>query len=525
MRETVTATATVVVAFVSLRAFANFTGAMLTPADMHTDADTKVEVREANATEDAAVKGNMIPVYVTSFNNLTYVRHMVNMLLEHRVTNDIRILDNASCSVPLLEYLATVTSVHPEVSVTHMGTNRGHLAFEWVSKPKQFVVTDPDLHFNPAMPPNLLETLVAVAREFNAEKVGLALDVSNPAAFKPGIYCQGRTIAGWEAQLWTTPLPNAMGLDLYLAGIDTTFALYTPANTASKHIRIAGPYTCAHLPWYVDTCLPPGAPRVPAEERALYMLTSVCSTTARMEGSGRFYRKTCERHGNTFVLAAHAECSASVAFLNDGFATDWDLGAFDALRRLLLPSKTFVDIGAWIGPLAFYAAKLCTAVVCIEPNIAALDCLRDGIAANRLRNVRVLAKALVPSDVTERVPIAARAAAPDGGSLEMGGPTFDCGPAYADPVTVESLVADGAFERAGFVNVDIEGAEQRVFKELVTTCARFHMPLRIVAYPSLWTCGAEDLTFADAVEFAARFFTRVSSVDAPAKVALLFEHD
>ena len=74
----------------------------------------------------------------------------------------------------------------------------------------------------------------------------------------------------WEAQFWAHPLEG--GPDpIYKASLDTTFAVYNkkyfdPASFL-EGVRIAGRYTCRHLPWYRDRHMPP-------EEEAFYRATA-----------------------------------------------------------------------------------------------------------------------------------------------------------------------------------------------------------------------------------------------------------
>jgi hypothetical protein len=75
-------------------------------------------------------------------------------------------------------------------------------------------------------------------------------------------------ICEWKAQFWLDPLPLDSS---YKASIDTTFAVYSKKFfkpvTFFAGIRVAGDFTCRHLPWYCDTGLAPG-------EEAYYRKTS-----------------------------------------------------------------------------------------------------------------------------------------------------------------------------------------------------------------------------------------------------------
>lgn len=134
------------------------------------------------------------------------------------------------------------------------------------------------------------------------------------------------------------------------------------------------------------------------------------------------------------------------------------------LREHLGPGRTFVDIGAWIGPFTLLAAALGADVVAYEVDPTAAAELRANVDANTELAARV--------DVRPRA-VAARSGAVvlDGGDVGLGngltrirrrggrGPTVP-----ADGADV--LMADERVTRAALVKIDIEGAEFSVVPRL-----------------------------------------------------------
>ncbi|MEL6914704.1 MAG: hypothetical protein AAFP13_09380 [Pseudomonadota bacterium] len=131
--------------------------------------------------------------------------------------------------------------------------------------PRYFCVTDPDLVFNPALPPDFLADLARAMAEHQKGKAGFALDISDRAALKQTKFSikppEVHHIWDWEEQFWTNRLGFTPGQDpIYAAAIDTTFALYDqerfdPANFLDA-LRIGGRFTARHLPWYRAHSLP-----------------------------------------------------------------------------------------------------------------------------------------------------------------------------------------------------------------------------------------------------------------------------
>lgn len=224
--------------------------------------------------ENASVRTTIIPCLIPAFNNPTYLRHTVSRLSRYGGLK-LFILDNASSYGPALEFYAEVEAgLHGAARVLQLGCNAGPRA-AWRSlddMPQFFCITDPDLEFNPELPADFIGHLVDLTETFRIGKAGFALSLADRDLMLRGTF---RHSEGWmtiwdaEAKHWRVPLPDdpAIGEPLYLATIDTTFALYNKRYFDADHpwdaIRVAGRYACRHLPWYVDNGLP-------AAEEAFY---------------------------------------------------------------------------------------------------------------------------------------------------------------------------------------------------------------------------------------------------------------
>jgi hypothetical protein len=156
------------------------------------------------------------------------------------------------------------------VSVVSLPTNPGprHLLLdpgEFALLPRHFCITDPDLAFNPAMPADFLGDLAALAARERVGKAGLALDLSDRDAMRREQFLIGEHkwhIWEWEEQFWRDERePLRPGGDpVYRAIVDTTFALYDKTffdpDRPLEAVRVAGRFTCRHLPWYSNNELP-----------------------------------------------------------------------------------------------------------------------------------------------------------------------------------------------------------------------------------------------------------------------------
>ncbi|MDR3463525.1 MAG: FkbM family methyltransferase [Beijerinckiaceae bacterium] len=206
-----------------------------------------------------------IPVFVPVFNNPTYAANMLRQLKGLGIRN-IFFVDNASTYPGMVDFLEQVAG---ETTVIRLPENKGPYDLvlsetNYACLPDIFCVTDPDLEFNRNMPRDFLFDLLNLTNKFGLGKAGLALDLSDRHKMHEEKFLFGEHyfhIWEWEGQFWQEPVDKlADGSTVFKAKIDTTFALYNKKYFQREHfwdaLRVAGPYTCRHLPWYKDTGLP-----------------------------------------------------------------------------------------------------------------------------------------------------------------------------------------------------------------------------------------------------------------------------
>ena len=192
------------------------------------------------------IKKNM-PIIIIGFNQYTYISKMVKQLENY--TKDIIIIDNGSTFKPLLKYY----DEEYKYTLLKMDSNHGHKVYEdkFVKYlvGDLFIITDPDLEFNKNLPKNYISELIKISNEYKAGRVGFALLIDAPD-IRTELSYASLPIKEWEGRFWKNKI-NHPYLELYNAPIDTTFCLLnTIHNKFGLTIRIAGNYTCKHLPWH-----------------------------------------------------------------------------------------------------------------------------------------------------------------------------------------------------------------------------------------------------------------------------------
>ena len=194
---------------------------------------------------------NDIPVFIISYNRLSFVKQSVDWMITYGLKN-IHIIDNNSTYPPLLEYFKTCPC-----TVHRMNKNWGHEVlwlcgkFDKILKKTPYIVSDPDIEPNKNLPKDFLFQMYNILGQYrNVTKVGFALDISSDDI--------SESVKNWEKQFWVDRIPND-DLEIYFADIDTTFALYRPGKLKLKNqqfytgIRFAGNFMAKHLPWYIKS--------------------------------------------------------------------------------------------------------------------------------------------------------------------------------------------------------------------------------------------------------------------------------
>ncbi len=191
-----------------------------------------------------------IPIFINNYNRLTTISLLINAL-QNRGYNNIHILDNKSTYSPLLAFYKTTNC-----KVHYLQKNYGYKAF-WKSKlwlkylNSYFVYTDSDIVPLDSCPDNILEYFYTILKRHpKAHKVRFSLKIND----LPNTFKDKERVIEWESKYYTREIePN-----IYIAPIDTTFALYRPFSKLGESdystliLRTGFPYQALHLPWYIN---------------------------------------------------------------------------------------------------------------------------------------------------------------------------------------------------------------------------------------------------------------------------------
>jgi len=204
-----------------------------------------------------------IPIIINNFNRLDSMKKLIESLEKRGYTN-IFIIDNLSTYPPLIEYYKTC-----RYTVFQLDRNIGWKAL-WKSgiykkfRNDFFVYTDSDVVPIEECPDDFLLFFLKTLKKYKlAQKVGFSLKIDD----LPDCFAMKKEVILWERQFFQRKRDEF----LYLAPIDTTFALYRPYGKRRhafyniEMYRTAFPYMARHLPWYIDSENP--------DEENLYYIT------------------------------------------------------------------------------------------------------------------------------------------------------------------------------------------------------------------------------------------------------------
>ena len=187
---------------------------------------------------------------------------------------------------------------------------------------------------------------------------------------------------------------------------------------------------------------------------------------------------TVELHREQFtVVADRADTQKFWSLASTG---KWEDDTLSFVDRHVTPASTFVDIGAWIGPISLYASRFGSRVISIEPDpVAHADLERNvrlndrggpidiwHVGVDQQRGKLVL---FAPGGLGQSVTSALAAA----GGQEISVPT----------VSFDDITARLGQPQHTVVKVDIEGHEYKVADQLVAFVERHRAPLHLSLHP------------------------------------------
>jgi len=123
---------------------------------------------------------------------------------------------------------------------------------------------------------------------------------------------------------------------------------------------------------------------------------------------------------------------------------------------------SFVDLGAWIGPMTLFAAKLYDKVYAVEPDPRAFDELKANVKLNGFSNVEMIQKAVFDSSKTEII-----IGDNYGDFGDSGTSIFQAKNAISVPcITLREIFSTYNIPKHSLIKMDVEGSEYCLFDDI-----------------------------------------------------------
>ncbi|CAK9099839.1 Potassium/sodium hyperpolarization-activated cyclic nucleotide-gated channel 2 (Brain cyclic nucleotide-gated channel 2) (BCNG-2) [Durusdinium trenchii] len=206
-----------------------------------------------------------VPIFIICRDRLVYLQMLVSQLHSLGYYHLIA-LDNNSTYKPLLNYyqekllwvVRLPSNLGNEIShlLWRMRWNQNTHMKEYIDRfGGRYVLADPDTVFDDGVPANWLQHFWEIMDRHQANKVGAALRLDD----LPENYAARKQVWQHECDFWREDRLAPGEKHVFWAPIDTTMALTKISKSRlamlkpSANVRVAGPYTVRHLPWYENS--------------------------------------------------------------------------------------------------------------------------------------------------------------------------------------------------------------------------------------------------------------------------------
>ena len=166
--------------------------------------------------------------------------------------------------------------------------------------------------------------------------------------------------------------------------------------------------------------------------------------------------------GQRFVV----DPSVGLEFWRTIAAGRWERHSFELLQRLITADDVVLDVGAWAGPLALFAASLGAEVHAIEPDPEVYGALvtNGGLNPQLRHPLRTYPLAIAPANGVQ--PLFARSAYGQSSTSLLHRVHDGVMSASCDAVTFTEFARQAGLERVDLLKIDIEGGEFQILGDL-----------------------------------------------------------
>jgi FkbM family methyltransferase len=411
-------------------------------------------------------------------------------------TENIIILNNCSTCIYTINYLKNT-----KYKVINNTANSGpcisheYNVHIYNQLPDLYIMTDPDLEINKNIPTNFVEILAELSYKYNSYKVGFALDISNKdELFEYDKYHyhidKYYTICELEKLWWEERIIDDK-YELYNAGIDTTFCLVNKRNIHCIHIRIAGDFTCKHLPWYKNNPLFNIYDNYIMNTQFDKRISTIAKFIIRYtdENYTKIYKN------NELFFIKNKQNDKNFEFWKNIY-TNWENDTFAVFDKYLNKDKIFIDIGGWIGTTCMYGSRKSKHVYSIEADIHSFNDMSENCKINCDNNYTLINNAIFNIhniDITFGKNKFLNNSSLNDSTSQIYSANNITHDASVDYYTIKTITLNNIIQKyninpfeISLIKVDIEGGEENILDDLYVFHKLYNTPLYISFHYSWW---------------------------------------
>jgi FkbM family methyltransferase len=139
---------------------------------------------------------------------------------------------------------------------------------------------------------------------------------------------------------------------------------------------------------------------------------------------------------------------------------EWEPYTYNIMDKYVTKDTTYIDLGAWIGVTALYAAKLCNVCYALEPDHVAYAQLIKNISASNITNIVALNEAILNYNGTLTL---GNENPKLGNSISRIGESNNIFQVKCS--TLDTFVSKYNLNNPMFIKMDVEAAEEFILKD------------------------------------------------------------
>jgi FkbM family methyltransferase len=188
----------------------------------------------------------------------------------------------------------------------------------------------------------------------------------------------------------------------------------------------------------------------------------------------------------SFDPIEHSQIEDYGWFMKEFSSGKWENDTFDTFKMVKDPTKTAIDIGAWIGPTVIWLSKHFKNVIAIEADTVAISSLKSNLKTTDCTNVKIIERPIY-SESDVKMIFGSNSNRPSnlGNSMSQLKTAASSMQDYeVSTITLSDILED--VKDVSFIKVDIEGGEEYIIPELFETCSKNGYSLWISFHYSWW---------------------------------------